>query len=276
MRFLLALVAACLAWLQAIPASAQSEFRQGQFIERAAEPRQLSLTFGVEQTSGDYGTGVSTEVYYFPVTLWQWSGPNMYQLTVPYIRVTGPTNGVPVDVGRMGRPIYGGMGGGTSTESGLGDIEAGYRRVLFDDLSSGTRLDAVATVKFGTADETRLLGTGENDYWAELDAYKTVGRLTWLAALGYRVYGDPPGVDLRDVWFGSAGVAVRHADGAGVFGVLCNFGQAITASGDPQRELKFYVRRQMSGDWGVLGYLLAGSGNSSPDTGFGLLLTRRY
>lgn len=276
MRFLLVLLVAGIAWIHTLPAEAQSEFRQGQFAERAADERRFSLTFGAEYSSGDYGTGASTDVYYFPVTARVWSGPNMFQLTVPYIRVTGPADGVATGVNHMGRPIHGGASGGTSTEGGLGDIETGYRRIVFDDIKTGTRLDAVAMVKLATADETRLLGTGEHDYWAELDAYRTAGRLTWLGALGYRVYGDPPGVDLRDVWFGSVGVSVRQSDAAGAFGALFNFGQPIIAGADPQREIKLFLRRQMSSEWGMLAYLLAGSGNSSPDHGLGLLLTRSY
>ena len=274
-RLLLAALCAFLASLNARHVVAQSEFRQSQFEESATGERQLGVTFGIEHASGDYGTGSSTDVLYFPVTAWMWHGRSMVQLTVPYIRVTAPADGAAVDIGRMGRPIHGGSSSRTITESGLGDIEAGYRGILLDDLASGSRLDAVAMVKVGTADETRLLGTGENDYWVELDAFKTVGRLTWLAALGYRVYGNPPGVDLRDIWFASAGVWMRHGD-ADDFGVIGNFGQPIAAAGDPQKELRLYWQRATAGPWRLVAYVLAGTGNSSPEHGLGLLVTRIY
>jgi hypothetical protein len=259
-RMLLVFLSAWLAWLHAAPSRAQSR---------------TSLSFGAEYTSGDYGTGTSTDVLYLPVIARLWSGANLFEVTVPYIRITGPSGGTVVGVDHMGRPIQGGKGSKLTTESGLGDIEAGYGRTLRDDLESGTRVNALFKVKLGTADETRLLGTGENDYWAELDAFQSVGALTWLGAIGYRVYGDPPGVNLRDIWFGSLGVSTRYGE-AGSLGVVYNFGQPITSTGDSQRELRLYYRGQTAKDWHLLAYLLAGSGNASPDRGFGLLLTRSY
>jgi len=232
------------------------------------------VAVGVEYTSGDYGSGADTDILYVPVTVSLRSGASLYWLTVPYIQVTAPTGGVVVGTDHMGRPIRRGTGLTRTTESGLGDIEAGYGRTLIDDLDRGVRLDAVAKVKLGTADEARGLGTGENDYSVQLDAYRYSGTATWLGTLGYRVLGDPPGTNFENIWFAVLGAWHRVADGRSV-GFVYDYRQAATAASDPRKELIFFVRSELRGDRDLRLYVIKGSGDASPDYGLGLLYTWR-
>ncbi len=260
MRFLPLIVAGCLVLAPAAPSRAEGS---------------SGIAVGVEYTSGDYGADADTDILYVPVTVSLGSGANLYWLTVPYIRVTAPTGGVIVGTDHMGRPIRRGTRLTRTTESGLGDIEAGYGRTLIDDLDRGVRLDAVGKVKFGTADETRGLGTGENDYSIQFDAYRYSGTSTWLGTLGYRVLGDPPGTNFDNIWFAVLGAWTRFAAGHSV-GFAYDYRQAATAASDPRKELIVFVRSELSGDRDLRLYAIKGSGDASPDYGLGLLHTWRY
>lgn len=130
----------------------------------------LRLYAGVEYTSGDYGGTEQIEDVYVPLTLIYGLPRIDLRLTVPYLEVkSGP------DV----------------TESGLGDVVAGI--TVYDVFRSddGTlALDFTGKVKFGTADETVGLGSGETDYSVQAEVYKAIGRSGFSTGVGYKVRGD--------------------------------------------------------------------------------------
>ncbi|HEY9199220.1 MAG TPA: hypothetical protein VIR60_07625, partial [Gammaproteobacteria bacterium] len=158
---------------------------------------ETTVSLGVDYSTGDYGGSESTDILYYPLILKYATGPWIGKLTVPYIRIKGPGDVVP-DIGRVGTFIR-----PTRTEQGLGDVVASLTRAVYS--SESVLLDATGKVKFGTANEDRSLGTGENDYSLQLDGYVPVGKATPLATLGYKVFGDPSGYDLDNVVFASAG-----------------------------------------------------------------------
>ena len=82
-----------------------------------------------------------------------------------------------------------------TTQSGLGDVSAsaGYAILTTDSLW----VDLVGNIKFGTADASRNLGTGENDYSAQLDGFYTLDNTTLLATAGYKIIGAPVGVTVK-------------------------------------------------------------------------------
>jgi len=232
----------------------------------------LSLAVGAEYTTGNYGTGSTTDVLYVPVTARLDSGRNAFKLTVPWISVTTETSGgTIVGMDPMGRPMRRGGVRQRTTESGLGDVIASYGRNLFEDAPSGTYLDAVAKVKFGTADETRGLGTGENDYSLQADAYRTVSAVTLLATVGYKVIGDPPGTNFNNIYFATLGASTRYGE-EGSAGLLYDYRQATLASTDPQRELTIYARGGVGRSSALQLYALKGFSNASPDWGVGASL----
>lgn len=88
-------------------------------------------------------------------------------------------------------------------------------------------LDAGAKVKFGTASISKGLGSGENDYAFQLDAYKTLEKLTLMSTVGYRIIGNPSNSEysLKNVWFGSIGASYKidAENSAGLFVDLREF-----------------------------------------------------
>lgn len=239
----------------------------------AASNADLSVAIGVEYTTGDYGTSSRTDVWYFPVTLKYESDVNAFALTVPYVSVEGAGNVV---------VSGGGMGGGgehavqhatTSTtrrtESGLGDVVVMASHKLTGTATS--RIDLMGKIKLATADDTSNLGTGENDYAIQLDFESGYNSNGVYGAAGYKVLGDPPGADYKNVLYGTLGFSHR-LDAARTAGAEAYVQQAATSSGKAPTELTFYLSNRADKKTKLTGYLLMGLSDGSPDWGVGVIL----
>ncbi len=87
----------------------------------------LSLSAGVDYSTGKYGDTSSTDILYLPLAAKYERDKWIFKLTVPFIRVTGPGN-VVRDIGRVAdRPA-----GARRTEEGLGDLVLGVTRNIYD------------------------------------------------------------------------------------------------------------------------------------------------
>ncbi|MFA5081759.1 MAG: hypothetical protein WC474_04335, partial [Hydrogenophilaceae bacterium] len=196
----------------------------------AAEPARYSLTAGMDYSSGKYGANSDTDIWYVPVRFKYERGPSTVKLTVPYLRITAPTGGTVIGYDDDGRPIYSGGTGGRSTDEGLGDLVLAYTYSLFDKPRGGFLVDLGAKVKFATADEQKGLGSGKNDYGVFTDVYYLAGAATPFATVGYRVLGEPAGIELRNVWQSTLGLAYRISDRDST-GAMWDWRQSSSAAG---------------------------------------------
>lgn len=226
-----------------------------------------SLTVGIEQTKGDYGQGSDTTITTVPVTFRLGDRPWQFGVTVPYLEVRGPGN-VTRDLGRFRGAAA------PRSASGLGDVVAFATRAV-GVAADGTALDLTGKVKLGTADEGKGLGTGENDFHLQADVYGSAGTLSPFGTLGYKVLGDPPGIDLKDVFFLELGV-VRRLDGERSAGLMWHGQQKTTAGGAAQSELTAFYTLRMTAQWKLQFYGLLGLADGSPDFGAGAFLTRGF
>ena len=128
-------------------------------ISARAAAGKTSVNLGAEYSQGDYGTSSTTKIWYFPVTFGYETDLNVVSLTVPYLIVEGTGNVV----------ASGGMGmrrttsnTNSTTETGIGDIVLTGSQKIAGTATS--RVDLTGKIKFGTANENKNLGTGENDY----------------------------------------------------------------------------------------------------------------
>ncbi|OGI41239.1 MAG: hypothetical protein A2140_04405 [Candidatus Muproteobacteria bacterium RBG_16_62_13] len=232
----------------------------------------LSFTTGVDYTAGKYGAPEATRVIYVPFTFKYEGQRHALRLTVPYIRISAPVGGDIIAIGSDGQPIRSSTGL-RETNDGLGDAVAAVGYTVFDaGASSGTLLDVTAKVKFATADEAKGLGTGENDYSLQLDLYQTINRFTALATAGYRVYGDPPDIELDEVFFGSLGGVFKFGPETSA-GLIFDFRDNIVPRTDPQRDLTVFVMRKLDKRHKLQGYAARGLSDASPDWGAGLMFT---
>lgn len=244
----------------------------GAVVCAGAHAQGLTLATGFDYTSGKYGGTEKTQILYVPFIAKYETGPWALKLTVPYIRITGPGNVVGAGADRVTLP---GGAAGRRTESGLGDVVASAFYGVLTERSASFGLDLGAKVKLGTADETKGLGTGQNDFSLQADAYKPIGQLTLFGSLGHRWYGDPPGIDLRNVFYWSVGGSYRLSGEASA-GLAYDYRPAITAGGGEISELTAFVTRRMTREWKLQPYFVLGFGRASPDWGGGAQLAYSY
>ncbi len=254
---------------------------------RRDEPGRFGMTIGGEYSTGDYGTGTDTAIWYFPLIFRYETERWLLRLTVPYLIVENagnvvivggqPVGGHPMTGGGMGG---GGMGGGTliqpttQTESGLGDIVAAASYTLQPGDAGRLGIDLTGKIYFGTADETKGLGSGENDVALQVDLTQDLGAVSLYGSGGYRVNGDPPGIDYRDVFYGTVGLERRLE--RNTVGLAFDAQQAVLADGDVFAELTAYLTLRPEKDRKLTTYLLLGLSDAAPDWGIGLTYTWYY
>jgi hypothetical protein len=244
----------------------------GSFMIAGSAAAQTSVGIGAEYTSGKYGGTESTDTLYVPVVVKHETGPWVLKATIPYIHVSGPGNVVGAGADRVTLP---GAGAARRTESGIGDIVASAFYNLRDERSTGLGVDVGLKVKLPTADEAKGLGTGETDYALQADFFKPLGQTTVFGSLGYRFYGDPPGVDLRNVPYGAVGASYRMSQDTSV-GVAYDYRPRIVSGGSAISEATAFWSQRMSREWKLQLYGVVGFSDASPDAGVGMLVERRF
>ncbi|WP_077049197.1 hypothetical protein [Pseudomonas sp. KK4] len=226
----------------------------------------FSTAIGMDYSSGDYGTGTTSEIWYVPVVGKYETGPMTYKVTVPWLRITNP------EVGPDGDPLPGGC---RDVESGLGDTVTSASYALLDGSEGGVMLDLIGKIKFPTADEDQCLGTGKTDYTAQVDIAKGFGRVTGFATLGWKKYGDPSGTDFDDPIFASLGFALPVAARTSA-GASYDWRQKVVSTGSQIQELTLFLTHKLNQEWKVQLYAVKGFSDASPDAEGGMVLYHTF
>lgn len=247
------------AFLASLTFQASNTYAEGNF----------SLTGGVDYSTGKYGQQESTDITYMPFMAKYETDDSSLKLTVPWLKITGPGDVVggnaPIVIGSSNRPI--------TTQSGLGDIIlAASHTIARLGETNPLILDVTGKVKFATASASKSLGTGENDYSLTLDAYKPLNNtVTVFGDIGYKVMGDPSGINLNNVWFGTAGLSYKLSPTSNM-GFMADTRQATQNTSDPMRELTVFLTHKFSTHYKLQSYLTHGYTNTSTDWGGGVML----
>lgn len=229
----------------------------------------LTMGTGLDFSHGTYGSTSATETWFVPVTVKYERGPATYKMTIPYVRITAPTGGTLVGYDDKGRPIYSG-GAQRTTNEGLGDVVLGYGYSVVEQ--ADLLVEVGAKVKLPTADADKNLGSGKLDYSGFVDLYLPRAAWTPFTTVGYRVIGEPAGVVLNNVWFGTLGLAYKHSRQDN-FGAMWDIRQASTAAGHGVNEATAYWVHKFAGGFKMQAYAVAGFSDASPDYGLGLMLS---
>lgn len=227
----------------------------------------FSITSGIDYSSGKYGNQSSTDITSVPFIGKYEIDRLTLKLTVPYITVTGLGNVAP-GIGKFKDT----PNARRTTESGIGDVVTAATYNLFGGNGSVPMIDLTGKIKFGTADRDKGLGTGENDYSAQVDLYQTFGKFTALGTIGYRVYGDTSTSPLDNVFFGSVGGTYKLTEETNT-GIVYDYRPAITINGSEVSEITAFVNQKIDDHWKAQGYLVKGFADGSPDYGIGGLVT---
>ena len=233
----------------------------------AADDR-LSLSTGLDYSVGDYGDTQDTETWFLPVNLTYKTGRYTFKLGTSHIWVKGPQSVTP-----EGDPLPG--GGIKRMVHGAGDITASMQANVLDEDRAWLDLDVTGKIKFGTADVSKALGTGENDYSLQASLYKTLGNWGPYLDLGYRWKGDPAGVNYRNVWFGTLGASHR-INNTWSAGADYSWRDKQTATSAPIREMTLYANYKINDHNKLNLYGVAGFSDTSADWGIGMTTTHTF
>lgn len=237
-------------------------------LAQAGEPG-FSLSTGLEYSTGGYGGEDDIEEMYVPVTGRVYLERVALSITVPYLSVSAPSGTSVPDPG--GQPMPG--SGEITTKSGLGDVVVGMTVFdVFADYEKGIALDLTGKIKFGTADRDMGLGTGETDYLLRADFYKFFDRFTLMGSGGYKVRGDPAGVDLKNTLLGSVGAAFPFGDASSI-GLVYDYRESSLPDSDALSELTLYSTHGLGDSWFLQVYAFSGFSDSSPDWGGGVFVS---
>jgi hypothetical protein len=232
-----------------------------------AEDTKFGLSTGIDYSVGKYGQSENTYIKYVPITakidLDRW----LFRVTVPWVEIDGPSGAT----GGDGKIILTNKRNRRSRDSGLGDIVTSATYSAIQSSEYKLFVDVGAKVKFGTASFNKGLGTGENDYSAQLDVYKMLDDVTLLGTAGYRKLGDPAGIDLNNVWFGTMG-AIYKFDAANNVGAFLDLRQATSDSSTNLREYTLFYSHRFNPTYNLQSYIYGGDTKSSSDIGAGIML----
>jgi len=252
-------------------------------LVHAADQGAPYVSVGTDYSSGKYGLDTTTTIWDVPLSV-GYSGSNWsFGVTLPYLHVSGPGNVIPgVGVVLNTNPKSRGRGGsGTTvivtpatyasgTASGMGDITTQATFHAIENKDTGFALDLTGRIKFGTASTDKGLGTGQNDYGAAVDLYKTLGP-AWMVfgGVAYTQLGSSTYIQLNDVWSANAGVSYALDQGDST-GLEFFYQQRPADTGYTRREATLYFSHKINDAWALRGYFLGGFSDGSPDYGAGL------
>lgn len=220
------------------------------------------LELGMSYSRGDYGLAEDTEVLVVPASFVREAGAWVFRATMPWVYLTGPAALVANSGGGAGGP----MRPNDDSTSGFGDALLALTYKL-NPAPDGLHTDLTGRVKLPTGDGDRGLGTGEFDYYTQVDLYQTFDGTTPFMNAGYRVLGDGR-YQLDDGFYASGGVAVRVADGTSVGGSV-DWRQRIIAGSDDSVETTIFLFRRFSPTLSGTFYAQKGFTDASPDYGLG-------
>jgi len=233
----------------------------------------LKISTGYDVTTGSYDQTTDTKIETFPVIIGYIDNAWSYKLTIPYVRVSGDGTVVPGTKGSRSRFFSSAVPSTTTvTNSGLGDITA---RVGYGFFPANAFFEISSKVKFATADSSKNLGTGENDFYFQLDGVIGRGAFLPFFTLGYLITGDTTSIKYKDVPYATLGAMYKVSKKAG-FGIAYDYRQSSSAGISDIKQGSLFVNWKNSSRWSTSLSILRGYTNSAPDTGFNIALTRSY
>ncbi len=231
----------------------------------------LSFDSTTEYSSGHYGDPQTTDEFYQALTGKYEFGDTIFKVTVPYLYVVGPSNVVP-DFGQVGNKST----MQRTARDGLGDIIATLDEEVSPDSWADTDIDVIGKVKFATASSSRNLGTGENDYYAQLEwTQRFPYGISTVVGGGRRFVESSSETGLHDVWYGSLGT-IWHASSTTSVSAWLDMRQSSAPTNGDQIETTLQVSNKFATDWKITIYGSKGFASGSPDYTGGLILSRAF
>jgi hypothetical protein len=252
------------------------------------------VSFGVEYSTGKYGTNTTTNAVAVPMKLgWYPTDRLDLSLEIPYLYQSNSVT-TPFGMGRFRTARMQQSGPGqaqrpmrvgpsqfattfnvTQSQSGIGDLilKGGYIVVQEEKLVPEIRPEAY--VKIPTADQNKGLGTGKFDGGVGVTLTKWVGNWNGYIEGVYNFIGKSQNFNLRNFFSYEAGVGYQVTD---------RFLPAIALKGAtnpgedsvPPFEMRIKALYNITGRLGVDGYLSKGFTDGTADFGTGAEISYEF
>lgn len=235
----------------------------------ANDDSSISVTTGVDFSSGDYGTDSKTDILVVPFSVRYKTGNLRLSATLPWLRIEGSS----AIVGDGSGGVVVDPNAPRTTRDGLGDVSLGAAYMIPEE-TLGFGLDLSARVKLPTASESKGLGTGKTDVSLGAEVSKTFGAITPFASVGYRMPGDPTGVNLNNAWNASAGASITM--GKTILIASYDYRESTSALSDDSHELFGAVSVPLNEQLNFTLYGTGGLSDGAPDYGVGGMVTFKF
>lgn len=251
-----------------------------------ADGRKYDVGLGVEYSTGQYGTGITTDAVYMPFIAEIYPAERLdFSLELPLIYqstssvVAGEFMGMRQSssgTGSLSAMAMMGPGPRTTASSadignsqfGLGDMKlrAGY--VLYTEEKYVPAFRPNFFLKIPTADKNKFLGTGAFDGGFALEVTKWFGKWVADGEMGYALQGKSTVVAVKDYMYYYAGAGYQLSERLRPIFLLK--GSTPTVEGATALlEARLRVKYQITTHTGIDGYISKGITTASPDFGAG-------
>jgi hypothetical protein len=172
---------------------------------------QLTGTFGLNYSSGNYGTPINTDVLLGLPTLSVETGNLKFSASVPYMRIDGrglvvfDASGNPIVINRRTALP-------PALRTGWGDANFSVSYTIPPAILSDFEVRLTGVTKMPIASARRRLSTGEYDFGASVDVSRQFGIWGPFVTVGYLNLGKPAGFTLYNTTSVSAGTSLTLSD----------------------------------------------------------------
>jgi hypothetical protein len=240
-----------------------------QAVVSSPPPATFKIETGASFSRGDYGLSEDTDVWVVPFNLVYDAPKWTVRASLPWVRIKGPAT----VLGDLGTGVGGPVRPTSASESGLGDSSLGFTYKL-NPGPDRLNADVTARVKFPTGDDARGIGTGETDYYTQVDLYQNLGRVTPFGTIGYRWLGDGR-YTLENGLYASGGVLFTIQPGTSV-GVSVDWRSRLVAGGDNATESSLFLFKRMNDQWNFTLSVMKGFTDASANYGIGTQFTYAF
>jgi hypothetical protein len=234
------------------------------------EGREWKISTSLNYEVGKYGTEVTTETFYLPVTLKRYFEKWDLALTIPFVKQKGSSLVTVIDGTTRKK---GSKTGSTyvSENSGIGDITLKSGYYLLEE--KPFNLTLAGKIKFPTANSSNGLGSGKSDGTVGLEFGKIISP-PWTIFLDtyYTFIGSPAGANYNNRISFDIGLSnqITPALSGSIF---YEEASSLTNGTPDSRDIILNIEKKISSDTRIFGGIAIGLSESSSDygisTGFG-------
>lgn len=231
----------------------------------------VSLSSGIDYSSGRYGDPASTDILVGLTSLAVSEGDFQFTASMPYLNITGPAY---VVVGPSGVPVLINpqKSGGATVRSGWGDLNLGVTYSLPSDTFGDFDVAVTARTKLATADASKGLSTGATDFAFSVDVSRQIGIAAPFVTFSYRVPGSPSFYSFNDAPSFSAGTTLE-LDASLIAILSYDFDGSISPSLADSQQLFASVSWLLTDEISLTAYAEDGLSSGAPKQGTGLLIS---